>query len=150
MESVKWLESQLRAWRRLVGELQQATGEAGRSQLLSDLLVPLRQAQAALTEIEAIATTEVWRVLQQVGDRVQFLEPTATVLAQVPAIQDKLRLDPADALVLATVIGAQADGLSSNFMSQDKAFSSPDLRDELREHGIVYYPDARSFLRAMR
>lgn len=64
-------------------------------------------------------------------------------------IREFLKLSPADATVLATVVLAKKRNLCHQFMSRDKkAFARSDTETYLQEQGIVYYESPFDYLQA--
>ena len=148
-ESVKVLEKCEGEWRTLASQLRREASEIRRASCLAARAETLDQAEIMLAELEARLEALFWPTLEQVSHRARLLEMNPRTVVLAANIREFLKLSPADAAVLATVVLAKQQGLCNQFMSRDKrAFDTLPARTYLKGQNIVYYADPLDFLRA--
>lgn len=149
-ESVKVLERCQSDWRRVADQLRNEAREIRRAGSLASRAESLDEAEIMLAELEARLEMLFWPTLEQISHRARPLEMNPSTVALAAEIREFLRLSPADAGVLATVVLASQQGICSQFMSRDKqAFDTRPTRAYLKEKDIAYYADPLVFLRAL-
>jgi predicted nucleic acid-binding protein len=155
-EAVKTLEAKSRSWRRIAGDLSAVAADIQRSTLLSGARDRLRAAEEALASLEGPAEAGLWQALKQIDAfvqtrRVRLIPTTAEIVIRAADIRDQLKLSPADALVMATVVESRIHRGSRHFLSRDtQAYDSPPVCRYMEEFAIVYHPHSGSFLRTIR
>jgi predicted nucleic acid-binding protein len=101
------------------------------------------------------AEAGLWRTLQQLDTltrarHVRLLPMTAEIVIRAEEIRDQLKLSPADALVLATVVEYRGRRGPNHFLSRDQGFNNSSVRQYMEQFGVVYHAHASSYLRAIR
>lgn len=148
-ESVKVLERCQSEWRSVASRLRREASEIRRASCLAARAESLDETGIMLAELEARLEALFWPTLEQVSHRARLLEMNPRTVVLAANIREFLKLSPADAAVLATVVLAKQQGLCNQFMSRDKrAFDTRPARTYLKGQSIVYYADPLDFLRA--
>lgn len=150
-EAVKALEAKEQRWRDLSTELEKTKREFGRSELSKPLVGDLDPAISALASVQDTVETRFWVTLEDIGRVARIVEPTPETIKLTAQIRDFLKLSPADAAVLATVVSLKSAGVCTTFMSRDKeAFASESTRTYMGTEGVTYYDSASPIVGPLR
>lgn len=115
-EAIKRFEHMRKEWITQQTSLQKHRYEVLKSTHLQFARVPLEDADVAFAQIADRAEAEFWDALGRVCRTVHLLDPTPGIVDLTRTVRDNLKLDPADAAVVATVIEACRTGKCDTFI----------------------------------
>lgn len=138
-ESIKRFESIRQSWTDLERNTRKITREMMRSPQLHFVEERLASAADALTEASDVAEREFWRVLEVVTQVTRLIEPQPSTVALTAEIRTFLKLEPADASVLATVLTARRAEMCRKFISRDTDFQPDDVLAYMRNETLDYF-----------
>lgn len=147
-KNVELKQAELR--RILADQLPRLRHELSRSPVTRDSGVPIDQLIVALAAAHDSMTAAFWPRLREIVGLVTLLHPRPETIDLTATVYDSLKLSPADASVLASVILASREHTCRAFMSRDADFSQTAVKEHLAAEGIQFYGSALPIVGPLR